>query len=157
MESDNSIVYYTYNSNQKIRQTKSISTSIIGWSGITTYIYNEKDSIIKKEYWDLNKENIENRDSIVYTDTSKVVFEFHVVNELNSKTETITKNRKIVREIEYRINMMSKNREVYIDKEISFIYNGNQLIKKIRRTMANTEWCGIKRPEKTETYTYIYE
>jgi len=52
---------------------------------------------------------------------------------------------------------MSKDKEFYVDREISFIYNGDQLTKKVIKTMAHTEWCGLERPEKIETYTYLYE
>jgi hypothetical protein len=154
---DTNTVYYEYFPNKKTKQSKTISTSDVWWDGITKYIYDKNDSLVKQESWDLNSENLQNRDSIAYTDTSKTVFEFHFANEISSKVITITKNKKVVRQIEYQTYTMSKNKEFYVDREISFIYNGDQLTKKVIKTMAHTEWCGVERPEKIETYTYLYE
>lgn len=154
---DTNTVYYDYFPNKKTKQSKIISTSDVWWKGITKYIYDKNDSLVKQESWDLNGENLQNRDSIIYTDTITILFQFHFANEISSKIVTITKNKKIVRQIEYLTYIMSKDKEFYIDKEISFTYNENLLTKKVIKTMAHTEWCGVEKPEKTETYTYLYE
>lgn len=157
MGQDTNTVYYEYFPNKKTKQSKTISTSDVWWEGITKYIYDKNDSLIKQESWDLNGENLQNRDSIAYTDTSKTVFKFHFANEISSKVVIIIKNKNIVRQIEYSTYTMSKDKEFYVDKEISFTYNKNQLTKKVIKTMAHTEWCGVERPEKIETYSYLYE
>jgi hypothetical protein len=157
MGRDTNTVYYEYFPNKKTKQSKTISTSDVWWDGITKYIYDKNDRLVKQESWDLKGENLQNSDSIAYTDTSKTVFEFHFANEISGKVVTITKNKNIVRQIEYRTYTMSKDKEFYVDREISFTYNKNQLTKKVIKTMAHTDWCGVERPEKIETYTYLYE
>jgi len=96
---DTNTVYYEYFPNKKTKQSKTISTSDVWWEGITKYIYDKNDSLVKQESWDLNSENLQNRDSIAYNDTSKTVFEFHFANEISSKVITITKNKKVVRKL----------------------------------------------------------
>ena len=157
MGQDTNTVYYEYFPNKKTKQSKTISTSDVWWKGITKYIYDKNDSLVKQESWGLNGENLQNRDSIAYTDTSKIVFEFHFANEISSKVVTIIKNNKIVQQIEYLTYTMSKDKEFYVDKETSFTYSENLLTKKVIKTMAHTEWCGVERPKKMETYTYLYE
>ena len=157
MGRDTDIVYYEYFPNKKAKQSKNTSTQNTLWKGITIYIYDKNDSLVKQKSWDLNGENLQKRDSIAYTDTSKTVFEFNFANEISSKVVTVSKNKNIVRQIEYSTYTMSKDKEFYVNREISFTYNENYLTKKVIKTMAHTEWCGIERPEKTESYTYLYE
>jgi len=154
---DTNTVYYQYYPNKKTKLSKTNSTSEASWDGIIKFIYDKNDSLVKEEYWDLNGENIQNRDSITYTDTSKTVFEFHLANELCSKVVTIYKNNNVVRQIEYRLYTMSEDKEFYIDKETLFLYNKNKLAKRVVKTMKHAAWCGMVRPEKIETYTYLYE
>ena len=155
--SDTNTIYFDYLPNKKLQQTKTLNSSEGWWEGITKYFYDKNDSLIKLESWNLDGEQLESRDSIVYTDTSKVVFEFHYVNELSSKVETIYKNKQIIRQVKYEMYTFSTDKAMYIDWEITFNYHKNRLIKKVIKTMAHTAWCGQIRPEEIETYTYHYE
>jgi hypothetical protein len=153
-----STAYYEHFPNKKIKQRTAISTSAVLWDGTEKYIYNKNDSLVKIERWDLNRENLQNRDSIAYTDTSKTVFVLDFENEISSKVITITKNKKVIRQIEYLPQIMSKDKAFYVNSEISFTYTNNQLTKKVDKTMASyIGWCGLGSPEKIYTYTYFYE
>jgi hypothetical protein len=153
-----STAYYEHFPNKKIKQRTAISTSAVLWDGIEKYIYNKNDSLVKIVRWDLNRENLQNRDSIAYTDTSKTVFVLDFENEISSKVITITKNKKVIRQIEYLPQIMSKDKAFYVSSEISFTYTNNQLTKKVVKTMGGiTGWCGVRSPEKIYTYTYFYE
>jgi hypothetical protein len=153
-----STAYYEHFPNKKIKQRTAISTSAVLWDGIEKYIYNKNDSLVKIERWDLNREKLQNRDSIAYTDTSKTVFVLDFENKISSKVITITKNKKVIRQIEYLPQIMSKDKAFYVNSEISFTYTKNQLTTKVEvNPMANIGWCGVRSPEKIYTYTYFYE
>jgi len=154
---DTTIIYYEYFPNKKIRQSKIISNSDVWWKGITRYFYDKNDSLIRCENWDLNGENLQDRDSIAYTDTSKTVFQINDAIKISSKQVTIYKNHRIVRQTEYSAGDMSEDKKFYADKETIFTYNENRLVKKVVKSMMHDAWCGTSKSDKIETYTYFYE
>lgn len=149
-----------YHPNRKIKSSNTFYTPRqfkYFRTGITNYIYDKKDSCIRIDNYDLSGLNIQTHDSIVYTDTSKTIFEHNFSNSLSSKAEYFFKNGKLSRQIEYNIEPMSSSKEFYLDRQISFEYDKDNLTKKTVKIYHHTEWCGIERSEKTETYTYKYE
>jgi hypothetical protein len=149
-----------YDSNGKIKLSITTSTKIrfkYYWEGLTKFYYDTKDSCIKKENYDLSGTNLQNRDSILYTDTSQIVLKFNLANKASGKTEYIFRAGRKVRQIDYNINTMSNSDEFYVDRHINFEYKNDDLIKKTIETMQHTEWCGVQSPGKTEIFTYSYE
>ena len=152
-------VFFEYFPTGKIKQSKTVSEYDFMGNYIDKFFYKKNDSLVKKEHLNFSyrKKCFNERDSITYTDTSKIVFKVGFDNEITSIVQTNYKNNKIAKQIEYETTISkSKRKEFYIYRETSFTYNNNILAIKVIKRMKLTDSMGTF-PEEIETYTYLYE
>jgi hypothetical protein len=125
-------------------------------TGLTFYTYNQNDSCIRKENYDLTGKYLQTYDSIVYTDTSKTVWRFDYAKNPVSKNEYIFDQGQLVKNLDYGVYIMSPKKEFYLERTTSYVYKNGRLHTKMVQT-GNTHWCEPDTGIKTEIYTYIYD
>jgi len=151
---DSTISEKYYSSDNKLIKEKTTSSSSNYWQGFTHYHY-DQEKLLKRLSYDLTETEIESIDSIVYTDTSKIIFELFSENILGKKTIVSIKNNKPKNQTEYYKESFSN--DMYLRSEIKYFYNTqDSLVKKEEFLFAHTEFCGFGSKDKKLTYTFAY-
>ena len=149
---DTVITTNTYSEDRKLIKQKVATTSTVMWKGIRHFIY-DRNKLIRAEDLDFDELNVTSHDSIVYTDTSKVIYKFYFCNRLSEKTAVTLRNDKPIKELNYHSNAFGGG--MYLSSQTIYSYDKlDSLVKKEEITFANTEWCGVKNPERKMTYIY---
>lgn len=122
------------------------------FSGLCCYFHNSQDSVVLREFWDIERKHKKAWQSISYEKDRTTTSFFDSLRGLYKKEIKIYKNSKLHKYLLYN----SIDNKFFLIEEKIYIYNNQQISRILVHRPAHTDWCGSPFQDQNQSYIYFY-